>query len=417
MTILPIAEKQGELAQSGGWQEMARRRFQRGSIRKRGKRNPVWELQWWEDYIKPDGAIGRRRESAVLGCVSEMSIKQARKEAEKTLSHVNAGKAVPYSTLSLREFVEQFFVPLAFPILKLSTRKRYRSTLDLHLLPAFGGNRLCDIRTVEVQRFVLQKIDNGLGWETCNHLRNLLSKIFANAKKWGHFAGENPASGVELPEKRPAREKRVLMPEQVARLLAILREPVRTMVLIAVLTGLRIGEILALRWQDADLDRGELRVAQAVYRGCVGSPKTKGSKRTLPLPEAAALALKNLARRSLSGVPENLVFASRKGTVLSDTNLLLRDLKPAGKQIGAPWVSWHTFRRTHATLLQLAGGSAKDAQAQLGHSQITTTLGIYTIPVPAHQRAAVEKLSQLVTNGDGFEAEAGTGVTHPRSLQ
>jgi len=80
--------------------------------------------------------------------------------------------------------------------------------------------------------------------------------------------------------------------------------------------------------------------------------------------------------------------------------LLLRVLKPAGKLIGVPWLSWHTFRRTHATLLQLAGGSAKDAQAQLGHSQITTTLGIYTIPVPAHQREAVEKLSRMVTNSD-----------------
>jgi integrase len=396
---------------------MARRRFQRGSIRKRGKRNPVWELQWWEDYIKPDGTFGRRRESSVLGYVSEMSIKLARKAADKKLSQVNAGKAVPYSTLSLREFVEQFFIPLAFPILRLSTRKRYRSTLDLHLLPAFGGNRLCDIRTVEVQRFVLQKFDSGLGWETCNHLRNLLSKIFANAKKWGHCSGENPASGVELPEKRPTSKKQVLMPDQVVRLLAILREPVRTMVLVGVLTGLRVGEILALRWQDVDLDRGELRVEQAVYRGCLGSPKTEGSRRTLPLPGTATQALGALARRSMRVNPESLVFASRKNTVLNDTNLLLRVLKPAGKQIGVPWVSWHTFRRTHATLLQLAGGSAKDAQAQLGHSQITTTLGIYTIPVPAHQRAAVEKLSRLVTNGDEFGAKAETGVTHPGVLQ
>jgi integrase len=393
---------------------MARRRYQKGSIRKRGKRHMVWELQWWEDFVRPDGTIGRRRESAILGYVSDMTVKQARKEAEKKRSPVNAGKAVPYSTLTLQEFVDQFFVPLAFPILKSSTRKRYRSTLNLHLLPALGKQRLCDIKTVEVQRFVLQKFDGGLGWETCNHLRNLLSKIFANAKKWGHFAGTNPALGIELPEKRHVREKQVLMPEQVARFLAVLREPVRTMVLLAVLTGLRVGEILALRWQDVDLDRGELRVVQAVYRGCMGSPKTRGSKRTIPLPQAVILALKNLAQ---GPAPEGLVFASRKGTVLNDTNLLLRVLKPAGKLAGVPWVSWHTFRRTHATLLQLAGGSAKDAQAQLGHSQITTTLGIYTIPVPAHQREAVEKLSQMVTKGDEFGVAGKLGIGQPTLLQ
>jgi len=78
---------------------------------------------------------------------------------------------------------------------------------------------------------------------------------------------------------------------------------------------------------------------------------------------------------------------------ISPTSLFLRCAQRclASSKSGAPWVSWHTFRRIHATLLQLAGGSAKDAQAQLGHSQITTTLGIYTIPVPAHQREAVEK--------------------------
>jgi len=107
-----------------------------------------------------------------------------------------------------------------------------------------------------------------------------------------------------------------------------------------------------------------------------------------------------------------------KGTALQDTaNLLLWHLKPAGEQIGVPWVSWHTFRRTHATLLQLAGGSAKDAQAQLGHSQITTTLGIYTIPVPAHQRAAVEKLSQLVTNGDEFGIKREGQIEEAQVLQ
>jgi len=373
---------------------MARRRYQKGSIRKRGKRNPVWELQWWADYIEADGTIGRRRESIILGSVSEMGVKQARKEAERKLNPVNAGKVIPYSTLTLGEFIDQFYVPLGFPLLKSSTRKRYRSTLDLHLIPGLGKCRLCDVRTVEVQRFILQKFDGGLGWETCHHLRNLLSKIYASAVKWGHFAGVNPALGVELPEKQCVREKRILMPGEAVRLLRLLREPVRTMVLLAILTGLRIGEILALRWQDVDVSGRELHVERAYYRGSMGTPKTKGSKRKVPLPLSVM--------RALAALPVNgeLVFASRKGTPFNDTNLLLRVLKPAGKLAGVPWVSWHTFRRTHATLLQLAGGSAKDAQAQLGHSQITTTLGIYTIPVPSHQREAVEKLSVLVTNGD-----------------
>src|SRR5437868_13955762 len=104
MAILLNTEKQGGLAQLGGWQDMARRRYQKGSIRKRGKRNPVWEVQWWVDCILPDGAIGRARESRILGRVCEMTLRQARKAAEEILRPTNEGKALPYSTLSLEAF-------------------------------------------------------------------------------------------------------------------------------------------------------------------------------------------------------------------------------------------------------------------------------------------------------------------------
>ena len=77
-------------------------------------------------------------------------------------------------------------------------------------------------------------------------------------------------------------------------------------------------------------------------------------------------------------------------------------MKPTGRKIGAPCLNWHTLRRTHATLLQAAGASLRDAQVQLGHGKMSTTLELYTVPIPAHLREAVENLSQLVTNGDEF---------------
>src|SRR5438067_1067645 len=111
MDILPNAEKQGELAQLGGWQkEMARRRYQKGSTRKRGKRNPVWELQFWTDVIKTDGKIGRTRESVILGPCATMTRRQALKAAEEHLRPLNLGKITPYSSISLREFAEKYFI-------------------------------------------------------------------------------------------------------------------------------------------------------------------------------------------------------------------------------------------------------------------------------------------------------------------
>ncbi len=134
--------------------------------------------------------------------------------------------------------------------------------------------------------------------------------------------------------------------------------------------------------------------------GASGSPKTKGSIRTLPLPEALQNVLERFKAASGQRSDDDLVFCTRKGTPYSDTNILHRVLKPAGQKIGAPWLSWHAFRRTHATLLQAAGGSPKDAQAQLGHTRLSTTFELYILPIPTHQREAVENLSRMVTNGD-----------------
>jgi integrase len=401
MTILPPTEKQGGPAETGGWQkEMARRRYQKGCIRKRGKRDPVWELQWWEDYIKEDGRIGRRRQSVTLGAVSEITLREARKLADEQVRPINQGTLVPQSTMKFRDFVERYFDPLLFPTLKLSTQKRYRQTLNMHLLPAFGKFRLCDIGTIDLQRFVLQKIESGLGWESANHFRNLMSKVFEMARRWNFYSASNPARGVSLPEKTPVREKYVLNADQILHLLTLLKDPVRTMVLLGILTGMRIGEILGLRRKDVNFRSGQIRIEQACYRGLLGSPKTKGSRRTLPLPRALVSSLIRMYEQAPRTGEDDLVFQTRNGTPLNDTNLLHRHLKPAGWEIGMPSLSWHTLRRTHATLLQTAGASLRDTQAQLGHSRMSTTLEVYTLPIPAHLRLAVENLSQLVTNGD-----------------
>src|SRR5947209_7167688 len=83
---------------------------------KRGKRNPVWELQWWADIIQSDGSFGRKRESTILGLVSEINRRQAMKAAEEFLRPLNLGKITPFSNILFREFLEKNFIPNVFPI-------------------------------------------------------------------------------------------------------------------------------------------------------------------------------------------------------------------------------------------------------------------------------------------------------------
>ena len=331
-----------------------------------------------------------------IGLVSDFTKRQARKLADEKLRSLNQGLWTPSSTSSLQEFVERHFIPNFLPTLKLSTQKHYCCTLKTHIFPAFGKVRLCDVGTLEIQRFVLAKMASGLGWESADHFRNLLSKIFETAKKWGYHSGPNPAAGVELPEKTPVREKHILELGQIPALLTVLEDPVRTMVNLALLTGLRIGEILALDWVSLDFETSQIGVRRGYYRGMMSSPKTKCSRRSVPLPQVLKPVLLRLREKAKSA--GELVFHTSKGTPYGDSNLLHRHLKPAGCKLGMPWLNWHTLRRTHATLFQVAGGSLRDAQAQLGHSKMSTTLEIYTLPIPEQQRVTVEKLSVLMAS-------------------
>src|SRR5215469_8506506 len=124
MDIISNAEKPGEPNQQGGWQKkMARRRYQAGTLRKRGKRSPYWEFQWREDYIKADGTIGRRLVPTKLGLVADFTRRQVRKVADEKLRSLNQGNYSPQSTISLEDFVERVLIPNLFPTLKISTQK------------------------------------------------------------------------------------------------------------------------------------------------------------------------------------------------------------------------------------------------------------------------------------------------------
>jgi integrase len=189
------------------------------------------------------------------------------------------------------------------------------------------------------------------------------------------------------------RKTVVLTLEQLATLLQVLREPLKMLVITVAMTGLRIGEVLALCWRNVDFEKSLIHVREAVYEGNLSSPKSKSSIRDIPIGPTLQQAF--LERRR--GAPADaFVFASRNGTPLDSHNLLGRVLKPACKRAGLPSISWHSFRHTDATLLSDLGEWLKTAQAQLGHARLSTTAEIYTHAVPASQRAAVEKLERTI---------------------
>jgi len=196
--------------------------------------------------------------------------------------------------------------------------------------------------------------------------------------------------------RQPSTTRIFLTPSQVKSLLAKLTEPCRTVVSTAVLTGMRIGEILALRWNRIDFLRGNIEVSETYSDGQFGSPKTRSSRQVTPMSSALCKVLESHRITCSHKEPADLVFCTSKGTPLSPKNLYNRALAPAGDSLSLPRVSWHSFRHANATLMGEVGESIKTAQSILGHSNLETTLNTYMHAIPDSQRRAVERVAGVL---------------------
>jgi hypothetical protein len=158
--------------------------------------------------------------------------------------------------------------------------------------------------------------------------------------------------------------------------------------------GLRIGEILALRWKYVDLCSHTLRVAETVYDGHFDAPKSQRSARIVPLAEEACSTLGKLP--SSSTRPDDLVFSMDTGQPLDRHNLLRRQLRPTCEKLGLLGITWHSLRHYHATLLDAAGAPLGTVQSLLGHSASELTREVYLHAIPEDQRRAVANVEALL---------------------
>jgi integrase len=261
-----------------------------------------------------------------------------------------------------------------------------------HLLPFFGKMRLPEIGSAEVQMFLAKK-SGTYSPKTVLSLRNLLSKIVGTAQKWGYLQ-VNPAHGTQVPALVVTRERITLSAEQVRALLDHLIEPYKTMVLLAVLSGLRRGEIFGLRWKYVDLVNASVRVAESNYEGKSAAPKTQASRRIVFVHQTVLDALASI--RPANYQPDDFVFHTDRGTPLNPNNVLNRVVHPACKAAGIPRVSWHNFRYTYPTWANPTGESIKALQSQLGHTNSRMTLDVYAQPMPGAQKELTGKIARVL---------------------
>jgi len=291
---------------------VARRRFQTGQLYKKGKRRKVWIARWREDVLLPDGTIGRVRRGILLGAVADLPTRRdAQVRLDERLRPVNQGATRPELIIGFGAFVEQQWKVLALPTFKRTTQHGYQAVLRVHVLPTWQDIPLRDIDRLAIQQWVADRFRRGAGWQSVRNAWVLLSSILESAVEYGYLQA-NPARGVKFPQKALKKKPAMIAGDDFARLLRQLSEPHRTMVSLIAATGLRIGELLALRWSSLDLEVGALTVRESVFEGKFQAPKTQRALRTIPLGPHAVKALKEHQARVARNGDDDLVFGNRK---------------------------------------------------------------------------------------------------------
>jgi integrase len=376
------------------------RRYQRGSVR---KKNGNYVLRYREDFIKPEGGKGRQQRTVVLGCVSTFrGKKDARRAADEIMQQINRNYPKPQASITLGEFWDQDFRPNIVERMKRNTRAMYEDRWRKQIAPVLSRERMRNITTLDLDRLMTQLERQRYSWQTRVHVRNVISKMYSTAQKWKWLA-DNPAKWVDVGQRKIVRKQRALLVEEVQLLAEHLEEPARTVLILAVTTGVRIGELLGLQVEDLDLSRGIIKIQRSVSRGQVDVTKTEGSTRQVPIPpvllevltahiNGAALSIKSENERQ----PANWLFPSEAGTPLSDRNLINRHIYPVSKKLGIPHFSWHSLRHTFSTLGGNEGTIPTLVMKQLlGHSKLSTTQK-YMHELEDQQREAMSKIEHLI---------------------
>jgi len=262
----------------------------------------------------------------VLGRVSDLSLREARRLAEQILRPINAGCWRPQSMLTLHDFYSRHYGPDVLPNLKRSTQSSYRANINHHILPALGDLCLLELSRSDTQRFVTALAGKGLERQTIKNVWTTLSAALTAAVEYGYWE-RNPARGIKVAVRQPAKVRFIPSPSKFADLTGCLAEPARTICLLLAGTGMRIGEAMALRVEDVDLQNLEIRVSQDISHGHLDTPKSNASAATLPIgPKLASALGQHMVHLGRSA---GFLFANELGRPLDPIHLARKFLYPA----------------------------------------------------------------------------------------
>lgn len=354
-----------------------RKRYQTGGIKKQRGR---WVGMWWVDG---------RRKSRVLGFVNKMSKSQAREAVNRIVAEENA-KRDSNKAWRFGEFVELVYVPYYSRKWKSSTRANNVNRVNVHLVAAFGERELTGFRRDELQDLLDRKVKDGLSFSVVDHLRWDMKQVFDMAVAEGHIQ-RNPALLLFTPKEAKKPVRRVMTMKEVQICFGALDQRERLIAKLAVIAGMRHGEIFALTWGQMTAAYADIR--QRVYRGMIDTPKTDNSMRKAALSEGLLAEIETWRMMAVETRDDAWVFPSERMTPLSKDNCWRRSIYPALAKVGLEWANFLVMRRTHATLMRALGVEGKTVADQLGHT-LDVNQNVYTQTSVEIRQAAVNQLEK-----------------------
>jgi integrase len=377
---------------------------------------------WTIVYDLPvDVVTGKRRQKS-------QTVKGTKRDGERVLREVllslERGSYVKPNKITLAELLRQWLRDYASMNTTDRTQESYASIVERHLIPGLGRISLIDLQAQNIQGYYAKKLldgradgKGGLSARSVVYHHRILSKALDYAVKMG-LVVRNVARVVEPP--RAARvTMQTLSLEEVGRFLDVARDTDYYVYFATLLyTGLRRGELLALRWRNLDLGSGKLSVVETAYRLGSGEyrikePKTPQSRRTVILPPSLVELFRvyrfdqELLRIQLgiSLEADDFVFIRPDGNPMNPNAVTLA-FRRIIKKAGLKEIRIHDLRHTHATLMLKAGIHPKVVSERLGHASIGITLDLYSHVLPGLQEAAAEKFDRIFEVDDKENSDA-----------
>jgi integrase len=336
----------------------------------------------WAIILDAKDAAGRRKRRWHSFAGTKWA---AQIECARLIAEMQHGTAVDPNRIMVGQYLDRFLEDWAPLHITAGSVRRYGEVLA-HVRRHLGDRRLQAIRPGDISGLYAALVRQGLTPRTIKLVHSVLMRALKQAKMWG-LLRDNPAEMVK-PPKIQNRETDILQPDQARRLLKALHgKPLYLIASLALGTGMRRNEMLALRWSDLDLDANALTIETALEGNStrVKRPKTKHSRRTISLPPHIVTELRGhwkaqQEQRLTLGMgrtpDDGYVFATFDGKAPSP-NAVTKAWPVAMKSIGMPAISLHSLRHVHASMLIASGMDILTISRRLGHSTPTVTLGVY----------------------------------------